>query len=181
MDDLCHLKNSELDKKFQKDKGRAIQRGDEVKDESGSYAAFTGQGSSASHMTAAKVLDVISRFRDCADEASDAVSAYTQVKMVDRSRFIEITQSECPTIRTRLPRSRCPKSWDNIHGQDYCVSDTSTNSYTKKTGRKYLDCDCLLMHREKGLFLSVYVDDSVMAGKKKKRKPRWKIEETPGP
>ena len=41
------------------------------------------QGSSASHMTAAQVLDVVSRLLDCAGEASDAVSAYTQVTMED--------------------------------------------------------------------------------------------------
>ena len=72
----CHLKNSELDKEFQKYKGRVVLRGDAVKHDAGSCAAFTEQGSSASHMTAAKVLDVISRLPDCAGEASDAVSAY---------------------------------------------------------------------------------------------------------
>ena len=46
--DLCHLKNSELDKQFQKYSGRVVPRGDVVKDESGSCALFTEQGSSAS-------------------------------------------------------------------------------------------------------------------------------------
>ena len=56
-----HLKNCGLDKKFQTYKGYVVQRGDVVKDDSGSYAVFTEQGSSASHMTAATVLYVISR------------------------------------------------------------------------------------------------------------------------
>ena len=51
-----------------------------VKDDSGSYAEFTEQGSSASQMTAAKVMDIISRLPGCARQAADAVSAYTQVK-----------------------------------------------------------------------------------------------------
>ena len=51
--DLCSLKNSELEPQFQKYKGRVVLRGDIVKDDSGSYAVFTGQGSSASQMTAA--------------------------------------------------------------------------------------------------------------------------------
>ena len=38
-----------------------VLRGDIVKDDSGSYAVFTNQGSSASQMTAAKVMDIISR------------------------------------------------------------------------------------------------------------------------
>ena len=49
----------------QKDKGRVVLRGDIVKDDSGSYAVFTEQGSSASYMTAAKVMDIISRLPGC--------------------------------------------------------------------------------------------------------------------
>ena len=52
--DICHLKNAELEAKHQKYKGRVVFRGDIVKDNSGSYAVFTEQGSSASQMTAAK-------------------------------------------------------------------------------------------------------------------------------
>ena len=55
--DLCHLKNSELELQFQKYKGRVVLRGDIVKDDSGSCAVFTEQGSSASQMTAAKNMD----------------------------------------------------------------------------------------------------------------------------
>ena len=43
--DICHLKNAELDTKHQKYKGRVVLRGDVVKDDSGSYAVFTEQGS----------------------------------------------------------------------------------------------------------------------------------------
>ena len=50
-----------------------------MKDDSGSYAVFTKQGSSASQMTTAKVMDIISRLPGCAGQAADAVSAYTQV------------------------------------------------------------------------------------------------------
>ena len=52
--DLCHLENSELEPQYQKYKGRVVLRGDIVKDDSGAYAVFTEQGSSASQMTAAK-------------------------------------------------------------------------------------------------------------------------------
>ena len=41
-------------------------RGDVVKDDSGSNAVFTEQGSSASHMTAAKVPDLVSSLPGCA-------------------------------------------------------------------------------------------------------------------
>ena len=61
-----------------------------MQDDPGSYAIFTEQGSSASQMTAAKFLDVIARLLGCAGQASDAVSAYTQVKMEDAPKLLKI-------------------------------------------------------------------------------------------
>ena len=72
--DICHLKNAELETKHQKYKGRVVLRGDIVKEDSGSYAVFTEQGSSASQMTSEKVMDIISRLPGCAGQAADAVS-----------------------------------------------------------------------------------------------------------
>ena len=60
-------------------------RGDIVNNDSGSYAVFTEQGSSASQRTAAKVMDITSMLPGCSGQAADAVSAYTQVKMEDAS------------------------------------------------------------------------------------------------
>ena len=85
--DICHLKNAELEAKHQKYKGRVVLRGDVVKDDSGSYAVFTEQGSSASQMTAAKIMDIISRLPGCAGKAADAISACTQVKMEDTPKL----------------------------------------------------------------------------------------------
>ena len=56
--DICYLKNAELEAKHQKYKGRVVLRGDIVKDNSGFYAVFTEQGSSASQKTAAKIMDI---------------------------------------------------------------------------------------------------------------------------
>ena len=74
--DLCHFKNSELEQKFQKYNGRVVLQGDVAKDDSESFAVVKEQGSSASQMTAAKVLDVTARLPGCAGQACDAVSAY---------------------------------------------------------------------------------------------------------
>ena len=76
--DICHLENAELEPKLQKYKGRVVLREDIVKDDSGAFAVFTEQGSSASQMTAAKIMDVIARLPGCVGQAADAVSAYTQ-------------------------------------------------------------------------------------------------------
>ena len=54
--------------------------------------ASTEQGSSASQMTAAKVMDIISRLPGCAGQAADAVSAYTQVKNGRCSKITENSQ-----------------------------------------------------------------------------------------
>ena len=75
--DLCHQKNSELEPQFLKYKGRVVLRGDIVKDDSGAFAVFTEQGSSASQITAAKVMDVIARLPDCDRQAADTISTYT--------------------------------------------------------------------------------------------------------
>ena len=88
--DICHLKNAELEAKHQKYKGRVVLRGDIVNDDSGACAVFTEQGSSASQMTAAKVMDIISRLPGCEGQAADAVSACTQVKMEDAHKIIEL-------------------------------------------------------------------------------------------
>ena len=89
-------------------------RGDVVKDDSGSHAVLAEQGSSASQMTAAKVMVVIARLPDCAGQAADAASAYTHVKMKDAPHLLKLPKSECPDIWIRLPRHKWPKSWSNI-------------------------------------------------------------------
>ena len=61
-------------------------------------------------MTAAKVMDVISRLPGCGGQAADAVSAYTQVTREDAPKLLKIPKSECPDIWIRLPRHKWPKS-----------------------------------------------------------------------
>ena len=92
--DICHLKNAELEAKHQKYKSRVVLRGDIGKDDSGSSAVFTEQGSSASQMTAAKIMDIISRVPGCAGQAADAALAHTQAKMEDAHKLLKIPKSE---------------------------------------------------------------------------------------
>ena len=67
--DLCHQKNSELEPTFQQFFGGVVLRGESVKDDSGSHAVSTEQGSSVSQMTAATVLDIVSRLTGCAGQS----------------------------------------------------------------------------------------------------------------
>ena len=93
-----------MEARHRKYKGQVVLRGDIVKDDSGSCAVFTDQGSSASQMTAAKIMDIISRLSGFDGQAADAVPAYTQVKMEDAHKLLKIPKSECPDIWIRLPR-----------------------------------------------------------------------------
>ena len=168
--DLCQLKNAELEPKLQKYKG-------------------TDQGSSASQMTAAQVMDIISRLPGCAGHAADAVSAYTQVKMEDAPTFLKIPKSDCPDIWTRLPKHKWPKPWSsmedpvvprerNLYGHPLAglLRERQFEKIQLKYGwEKVPDWECLLVNREKGLFLSVYVDDMKLAGKKQSINPTWKV------
>ena len=143
-------------------------RGDIVKDDSGACAVFTEQGSSASQMTAAKVMDVTARLPDGDGQAADAISAYHSGK---------VTKSECPKTWIRLPRHEWPKSWANIEDP---VVPLERNVYGHPFAgllweRQFwkvlleLGCEkstkwkCLFVHRKQGLFLSVDVDDIKMA------------------
>ena len=85
--DICHLKNAELETKHQKFQGRIGFGGDIVKDDSGSYAVFKEQGSSASQLTAAKVMDIISRLPGCSGQAQTQYQLVPRLKMEDATRI----------------------------------------------------------------------------------------------
>ena len=151
-----HLKNAEFERKYQKYKGRVVLLGDIVKDDSGSYAVFTGQGSSVSQMAAAKVLDAIAKLLNCPGQVAGAVSAYTQVKMEDTPKLLKIPKSQCPDVWIRLPRQKWPKSWSNIEDpvvplERYLYGHPLAGLSNSK---------CLFVHRKQGLFLSAHVDDN---------------------
>ena len=111
--DICHLKNAELETKHQKYKGRAVLRGDTVKDDTGSYAVFAEQGSSASQMTAEKSWTSYQDY-GCAGQAADAISAKTRVKMEDAPSLLNIPKTECPDIWIRVPKHKWRKSWSSM-------------------------------------------------------------------
>ena len=78
---LCHEKHSELQKAVREFKGRIVFRGDIVKDESGCFAVFSEQGTSASHLSAAKFWDAIARMPGNDGQDSDAVGACTHCEL----------------------------------------------------------------------------------------------------
>ena len=108
--------NAELETQFQKYKGRVVLRGDIVDDDSGVSAVFTEQGSSASRMNAAKVMDVIARLPDCdGPSCRRSTCTHTQVKLGGCSQI-----AQNPKVRmsrqmdTPSTDMNGPKSWANI-------------------------------------------------------------------
>ena len=98
---LCHVKNAQLDSSQWKYKGRIVFRGDVVKDEDGHFAVFSEQGTSSSHLMAARFVDAVSRMPGMLGQDADATGAYTQIPL----------GRDCPDTWISLPRDRWPRSW----------------------------------------------------------------------
>ena len=99
-------------------------------------------------MTAAKIMDIISRLLGCDGEAADAVSAYTQVKMEDAHKLLKIPKSECPDIWIRQPRHKWPKSWSSMERcvtfeTGMCVPIRLTMQFTTVSGMEKLFTEVL--------------------------------------
>ena len=130
-----------------------------------------------------KVMDIISRLPVCAGQAADAVSAYTQVKMEDAPKLLKIPKSECADIIwIRLPRHKWPKSLSSMEDP---VVPLERNLYghplagplwerqvedvlLEHSWEKVPNWERSFVNREKGLFLSVYVDDIKIGWKETK-------------
>ena len=129
-------------------------------------------------------MDIISRLPGCAGQAADAVSAYTLVKMEDAPKLLKIPKSVSrhldPSITTQMAkimvqygrpsRSSSAKSVRSSFGRT-----VMRNSNCSTVGRRVSNWECLFVHLEKGLFLSVFVDDIKLAGKKRNMDPMWKV------
>ena len=107
-------------------------------------------------MTAAKVMDVISRLPVCARQAEDAVSAYTMVEMGDASTLLKIPMSECPDIWIRLPKHKWPKSWTSFEDP---VVPSERNLYGHPLARLLWErhFEKILLKHGWGLFLGLLI------------------------
>ena len=93
--------------------------------------------------------------------------------MEDAHKILKIPKSECPDIWIRLPRHNWPKSWSsmedpvvplerNLKGHPLAglLWERQYGKILLKHGwEKIPNWECLFVHREKGLFLFVFVDD----------------------
>ena len=127
-------------------------------------AVFSEQGTSASHMAAAKICDAIARLPGNNGEDADATGAYTQAFL----------GKDCPATYITLPKEWWPKHWHGkfknpvvrldralyghplagLYWEKHCRA-----SLLKARCRPVKSWEYLFVHEEKQLFLSVYVDD----------------------
>ena len=166
---LCHEKHSELQLDDPEYQGRVVFRGDIVRDKDGYYAVFPEQGTSSSNMAATKFLDAIARMPGCDGEDSDAMSAYTQVKLDEIESFlgkghewvdawVSLPKPKIPTRFLHVKTPVCPFR-RNLHGrklegfllQEYCEHII----INVLKFEKLMSWECVYFHREKQLFLSV--------------------------
>ena len=88
-----------------------------------------------------------------------------------------------------IPRRGWPGSWSSIkdpvvplernlygHSLAGLLWERQFEKILLKHGwEKVSNRECLFVHRQKGFFLSVYVDDIKLAGKKQNIDPMWKV------
>ena len=103
--------------------------------------------------------------------------------------MLKIFESECPDVWIRLPRQKWPKSRSsmedpvvplerNLYGHPLAgqLWERQFEKILLKYGwEKVSNWECLFVNQEKGLFLSVYVDDIKLAGKKQNIDPILKV------
>ena len=110
-------------------------------------------------------------------------------KMADATKLLKIPESECPDIWFRLPRHKWPTSWSSVEDpvvpleRNLCGHPLAGLVWERQFEKillqhgweKVSNWECLFVHRQEGLFLSVYVDDIKLAGKKQNTDPMWKV------
>ena len=118
--------------------------------------------------------------RGCKDNTSN--DPFLDAKVCDNlvtdercSKINELSGFGCPDIWIHLPRHKWPKSWSsiedpviplerNLYGHPLAglLWERQCEKILLKHGwEKIPNWECLFVHREKGLFLSVYVVDDI--------------------
>ena len=142
-------------------------------------------------MTAAKIIDIISRLPGWDGQAADAVSALHPSKngRCSQNYLKKFKNRSVQTFGFVYHDTNGLTSWSsmedpvvplerNLYGHPLAglLWERQFENILLKHGWENIpNWECLFVHREKGLFLSVYVDDIKLAGKKQNLDPMWKL------
>ena len=174
---LCVEKHSELPPEQRKYKGRVVFQGNRVQDQNANYAVFDELASSASLMSAGKMLDIIGCQDGFTVEQSDAQQAYTQSELGGVETWIMLPRDQwrpgwsgkfrVPVVRLRLALYGHPLS--GAYWERHCTAKL------KEAGFEPIPTwESCFLHRELRLVLSVYVDDFKLAGPTQNMKEGWR-------
>ena len=122
-------------------------------------------------------------------ESKSHTESESQVKMEDAPSLLKIPKSERPHIWIRLSKHKWPKSWSNMedpvvllarnlygHPLAGLLWERQFEKVLSEHGwEKVPNWECSFVNRGRGLFLSVYVDDRKLVGKKQNIDPMWKV------
>ena len=188
--DICHLNNAELEAKHQKYKGRVVLRGDIVKDDSESYAVFTEQGASASQIDCRKSngdQSKVTRMRRTSSWCSTCLHSSKNGRcsqIIENSRIGMSRHSDSSTTTQmawiifqygRPSRSSWAESVRSSFGRTVVGKAIWENPIEVRLGVGF-QLGMFICTQWKWLFLSVYVDDITLAGKKQNVNPMWKVQ-----
>ena len=129
--------------------------------------------SSASQMTAAKVMDVTASIPGCAGQAADAVSAYTHVNhggcsQISQNSEVRMSRHMETSSTTNGKNLGRPLKIEWFFLNEICtVTPLAGLLWERQFEERLLELgwekipnwECLFVHRKQGLLLSVYVDD----------------------
>ena len=166
--DICHLMIAELEPKHHKYKGRFVLGGDIVKDDSGADAENTEQGSFVPHMTFARLF------------VQDKPPMQYQLTPKQKWRTLQGCwrfQSQSVQIYGYVFHDTSgPNLGQTLKTQRFFLNEICTHVHLRERIWKtlYWDLDgnknrienvCFVL-RKQGLFLSIFVDDIKMVGRK---------------
>ncbi len=127
-------------------------------------------------MSASKGCDGVALLPGCAGEQSDAVAAYTQADLGGYTTWITLPRDqwpetfkgiEQPVVRLRKALYGHPKAGD--YWEKHCHAAVQSGGW-----RRMPSWECMFVHEELQLVLSIYVDDFKMAGIKENLAAGWK-------
>ena len=135
-----------------------------------------------------KVMDVIARKPDCDGQAADAISEKHRGKNGGRSKIVQNSKVRMSRLVDTPSKTQLAKIVGNM---DNIAVPLERNLYGHPLAgllwarkfeealielgwKKVPNWECYFVHRKQKLFLSVHVDDILMAGTKQQKAPMWK-------
>ena len=187
--DNCHLKNSELEPKFQKYRGRVVLRGDIVKKWFGLFCSIhrariicitnDGCNSNGRYFRTTRMRRTSSWCSISLHPGQNGrCSIVFENSKVRTSRYLDTsTKTQIAKINFQHGRPIVPLE-RNLYGHPLArlLWERHFEKVLLEHGwAKSSNCECFFENRDKGLSLSVCVDDIKLAGEKQNIDPMWNV------